>query len=201
MPHGGQDPQGNRDHDGHEDRKRRQQQRRRELGGKGLENVTPRDIALSHVAGEHAAQPGEILLDERLVQAQFSTLGIDDLLGHCAFIPVHLRDRVTARHAHHGKGQKRDPDQYRDQLYQSLNDILSHVVLPNFAEIAKSNGEIICYPKPERKPRGGIFFRFFQKNFYKISPRGACEKCGMRDTVWRTQLQGAFYERKNDRRT
>ena len=134
MPHRGQNPQGDRDHDGHEDRKRRQQQRRRELGGKGPENVAPGDIALSHVASEHTAQPGKILLHKGLVQAQFGAFCVDDLLGHRALIPIQLRDRVAARQAHHGKGQKRDPDQHRDQLYESLYDILSHVFLPSFAE-------------------------------------------------------------------
>ena len=156
VPHGGQYAQGDRNHDRRHDGQRRQQQRRRELGGEGLEHVPSGDVARAHIAGQHTAQPGDVLLQKGLVQAQLGALGVNDLLRHAALVAVELRDGVAARDAHHGKGQKRDPDQNRDQLQESLYYIFSHGSRPVLPEGSYGYESIIVRPHSRRKPPGGI---------------------------------------------
>ena len=105
---------------GRPDRERRQQQRRRELGHKRPEHVLPGNIADAHIAGQQPSQPCAILRQKGLVKPQLRPFGVDDLLRHRALVAVQLDNGVAACGAHHGKGQKGNAQQHRDQLQKAL---------------------------------------------------------------------------------
>ena len=114
------DAQRNGNNYGRPDGERRQQQRRRELGHKRPEHILPGNIADAHIAGQQPSQPRAILRQEGLVKPQLRPFGVDDLLRHRALVAVQLDNGVTACGAHHGKGQKGNAQQHRDQLQKAL---------------------------------------------------------------------------------
>ena len=123
MAHGGQDAQRHRQQHRGRHGQGRQQQGGRQLGHEGAEHVPAGHIACAHVAGQQPPQPGEILAQKRPVQSQLRPLGVDDLLGHRPLVAVQLGDGIASGQAHHGEGQKRDAQQHRDQLQQSLCNV------------------------------------------------------------------------------
>ena len=126
MPDRRQHSQRDGNDDGQQNGQHRQQKRSGQLGGEGLEYVLPGDIACPHIAGHHPAYPGEVLGQKRLVQPQLRPLRVNDLLGHRAFVAIDLRHGIAARRTHHGKGQKGNADQNRNQLQQPPAGISQH---------------------------------------------------------------------------
>src|SRR5699024_7494800 len=76
--------------------------------------------------GEKAAQPGQILREERLIQPQFSPLSINDFLRDSAFIAIEFVNGVAAGDAHHSKGQESDANENGNELHNPLKNIFLH---------------------------------------------------------------------------
>ena len=170
MEDSGQYAQRNGDQHCSKDGQACQKERGGKLRRKGPEHVPAGDIAFSHVAPQHSAQPVHILLQKGLVQPQFLSLGVDDLLGDRASgVGIQFFHRVAPREPHHPEGQESDADQHRDELYESSDDIFAHVVSCLFSEVScrlRAGTRLLTRKKAHISPCGEM--HAFMTHLYKI---------------------------------